>query len=83
MTKSSTKAELVAVDDVMTFVTWAKQFFEWQAKDLKKIIVNQKSRERCDTGTGQYECYSVRTKRSPIINETNKTHQPQILLCYR
>ena len=28
VTKSSTESELVAVDDAMTFVMWAKHFFE-------------------------------------------------------
>ena len=36
MTKSSTEAKLVAVDDAMTFVIWAKYFFGWQDKDLKE-----------------------------------------------
>ena len=36
MTKSRTEAELVAVDDAMTIVMWAKHFFEWQVKDLKE-----------------------------------------------
>ena len=31
-TKSSTKAELVGVDDAMTFVIWMKHFFESQVK---------------------------------------------------
>ena len=34
VTKSSTEAELVGVDNVMTFVMWAKYFFQDQAKDL-------------------------------------------------
>ena len=34
VTKSSTEAELVGVDDTMTFVMWAKYFFEAQAVDL-------------------------------------------------
>lgn len=34
VTKSSTEAELVGVDDTMTFVIWAKKFFETKAKDL-------------------------------------------------
>ena len=29
MIKSSTEAELVAVDDAMTFRMWVKHFFEW------------------------------------------------------
>ena len=31
-TKSSTEAELVGVDDAMTFVMWMKHFFESQVK---------------------------------------------------
>ena len=38
MTKSSTEAELVAVDDTMTFVMWVKKFFKWQVKDLKESL---------------------------------------------
>ena len=34
VTKSSTEAELVGLDDTMTFVMWAKYFFESQAADL-------------------------------------------------
>ena len=34
VTKSSTEAKLVVVDDAMTFVMWAKYFFQDQAKDL-------------------------------------------------
>ena len=51
VTRSSTKAELVAVDDAMTFVMWAKNFLEWQARDLsddskmkhvgKNVIIEQ------------------------------------------
>ena len=36
VTKSSTEAELVGVDNTMTFVMWAKYFFEAQAADLPK-----------------------------------------------
>ena len=32
--KSSTEAELVGVDDAMTFVMWMKHFFQSQVKDL-------------------------------------------------
>ena len=34
VTKSSTEAELVGVDDAMTFVMWDKYFFEAQAANL-------------------------------------------------
>ena len=34
VTKSLTEAKLVGVDDVMTFVMWAKYFFQEQAKYL-------------------------------------------------
>lgn len=37
MTKSSTEAELVVVDDAITFVMWAI-FFKWQVKDLKELL---------------------------------------------
>ena len=33
-TKSSTKAELVGVDDAMTFVMWIKHFFESQVRSI-------------------------------------------------
>ena len=33
-TKSSTKAELVGVDDAMTFVMWMKNFFESQVRSI-------------------------------------------------
>ena len=33
-TKSSTKAELVGVDDAMTFVMWMKHFFESQVRSM-------------------------------------------------
>ena len=33
-TKSSTKAELVGVDDAMTFVMWMKHFFESQVRSI-------------------------------------------------
>ena len=36
-TKSSTEAELVAVDDSLNFVVWVKQlFFGWQMQDYKE-----------------------------------------------
>ena len=34
VTKSSTEAELVGVDDAMTFVMWARYFFTKQTKTL-------------------------------------------------
>ena len=34
VTKSSTEAKLVGVDNVMTFIMWAKYFFQDQTKDL-------------------------------------------------
>ena len=33
-TKSSTEAELVSVDDAMTFVMWMKHFFESQVRSI-------------------------------------------------
>ena len=36
VTKCSIKAELVWFDDTMTFVMWAKYFFEAQAADLSE-----------------------------------------------
>ena len=47
LTQSSTEAELVGLDDVTTFVMWAKQFFKEQAKDLpeknlgKQVVIKQ------------------------------------------
>ena len=35
-TKSSTEAELVGVDDAMTFVMWMKHFFESQVKSINE-----------------------------------------------
>ena len=35
-TKSSTEAELVGVDDAMTFVMWMKHFFESQVKQISE-----------------------------------------------
>ena len=40
-TKSSTEAELVKVDDVMTFVMWMKHFFQSQVEGLKDPKLNQ------------------------------------------
>ena len=40
-TKSSTEAELVRVDDAMTFVMWMKHFFQSQVKDLNNLKLNQ------------------------------------------
>ena len=40
-TKSSTEAELVGVDDAMTFVMWMKHFFQSQVKDLNNPKLNQ------------------------------------------
>ena len=34
--KSSTEAELVGVDEAMTFVMWIKRFFESQVKSTNK-----------------------------------------------
>ena len=34
ITKNSTEAELVGVDDAMTFVMWTKYFFESQVKSI-------------------------------------------------
>ena len=33
-TKSSTEAELIVVDDAMTFVTWMKNFFDSQVRSI-------------------------------------------------
>ena len=38
MTKSSKEAELVGVDDAMTFVMWARYFFMEQAKNLPDTL---------------------------------------------
>ena len=40
-TKSSTEAELIRVDDAMTFVMWMKHFFQSQVKDLNDPKLNQ------------------------------------------
>ena len=40
-TKSSTKAELVGVDNAMTFVMWMKHFFQSQVKGLNNPKLNQ------------------------------------------
>jgi hypothetical protein len=40
-TKSSTEAELVAVDDVMPMVLWTRQFLEGQGYEIKDNIVYQ------------------------------------------
>ena len=40
-TKISTEAELVGVDNAMTFVMWMKHFFELQVKDLSNPKFNQ------------------------------------------
>ena len=51
VSRSSTEAEVIAMDDALSFVMWAKLFFEWQMKDApedltlkdlgKKIICEQ------------------------------------------
>ena len=38
VTKSSTEAELVEVDDAMTFVIWARYFFKEQTKNLPDML---------------------------------------------
>ena len=40
-TKRSTEAELVGVDNAMTFVMWMKHFFQTQVKDLSNPKLNQ------------------------------------------
>ena len=39
--KSSTEAELVGVNDAMTFVMWMKHFFQSQANNLSNPKLNQ------------------------------------------
>ena len=40
-TKSSTEAELVGVDNAMTFVMWMKHFFQSQVEGLNDPKLNQ------------------------------------------
>ena len=40
-TKSSTKAELIAVDDLMPQILWTRLFLESQGLKVKDIIVHQ------------------------------------------
>ena len=42
VTRSSTEAELVGVNDAMTFIMWAKYFFEDQAKSLPENSILKK-----------------------------------------
>ncbi|CAJ1938644.1 unnamed protein product [Cylindrotheca closterium] len=39
--RSSTKAELIAVDDVVTMILWTKLFMEWQGYPIEKNILYQ------------------------------------------
>ncbi|CAJ1960243.1 unnamed protein product [Cylindrotheca closterium] len=39
--RSSTEAELIAVDDVVTMILWTKLFMEWQGYPIKKNILYQ------------------------------------------
>jgi hypothetical protein len=50
-TKSSTKAELVGVDDMMPMVPWTRQFMEGQGCDIKKMLCARTTRARCHQRT--------------------------------
>ncbi|CAJ1948653.1 unnamed protein product [Cylindrotheca closterium] len=39
--RSSTEAELIAVDDVVTMILWTKLFMEWQGYPIEKNILYQ------------------------------------------
>ena len=75
VTKSSTEAELVGVDDAMTFVMWARYFFTKQTKTLPdtlelKDLGNHNMIEQDITSTIQLERNGKRlsTKRTRHIN---------------
>ena len=59
-TKSSTKAELVGVDDAMIFVMWMKHFFESQVRSINvnsplKPLESEVTIEQDDTSAIQLE----------------------------
>ena len=75
VTKSSIGSELMAFDNAMTFVMWAKHFFEWQVKDLKEMSsIKQLGKhvilEQDNTSAIQLERNGLRlsTKRTKHIN---------------
>ena len=75
VTKSSTEAELVGVDDAMTFVMWARYFFMEQTKTLPdtsklKDLRNHNVIEQDNTSAIQLERNGKRssTKRTQHIN---------------
>ena len=66
VTKSSTEAKLVGVDNAMTFVMWAKYFFEAQAADLSensklKCLGKQNIIEQDNTSAIQLESNGKRS----------------------
>ena len=78
VTKSSTEAKLVGVDDAMTFTMWAKYFFQDQAKDLPdtsklKDLGNHNVIEQDNTSAIQLEWESVKYAANP-------SHQYQVFL---
>ena len=77
-TKSSTKAELVGVDDAMTFVIWTKHFFESQVrpidmnsplKPLKSdVIIEQDNTSAIQLERNGWKSSSKRTKHINVRN---------------
>ena len=64
ITKSSTEAELVGVDDAMTFIMWMKHFFESQVKQMNensklKPLVSDTTIEQDNTSAIQLEKWVV------------------------
>ena len=62
-TKSSTEAELVGVDNAMTFVMWMKHFFESQVKQMNEYSkVKPLGSDTIIEQARQYKCYTIGTK---------------------
>ena len=86
MTKSSTEAELVGVDNAMTFVIWEKYLFQNQAKNLTdtsklKDLGNHNVIEQDNTSAIQLEQNGKRSIR--YFYMTDKVKNGEVSIIYK
>ncbi|CAJ1960187.1 unnamed protein product [Cylindrotheca closterium] len=63
--RSSTEAELIAVDDVVTMILWTKLFMEWQGYPIKKNTLYQDNKSAILL---EENGHKIACKRSRAIN---------------
>ena len=79
-TKSSTEAELVGVDDAMTFVMWMKHFFESQVK-----MINQTSKLKPlgkDVTIEQDNTSAIELEKNGWLSSTKRTKHIDVRYFY-